>query len=185
MGISSFATPETIGLVISVKVKNVQWFCPHNAYAANSSSECFIDLHQVVILDSSGHQIKQLGLKGKRTELNIPTSVALLGDSVVVADSGNHRIKIFNIADGEKQFEFGSLGRNPSQFRSAEIVAVDPLGFVLVGDAGNARIQVFRPDGSLVRVFTSSKFGWISGMQITPELDIIITDIKHRRLQIF
>lgn len=146
---------------------------------------CDTGNNRVVILDpSSGYQIKQIGLKDKRTELNVPTTVAISGDSIIVADSGNHRIKVYSM-DGEKQHEFGSLGRNPGQFRSAEIVTVDPLGFILVGDAGNARIQVFRPDFSLVRVFGSSKFGWISGMMITPELDIIVTDIRHRRLQIF
>lgn len=156
--------------------------------ALNTNEElvvCDSGNNRVVILDpSSGFQIRQIGIKGKRTELNVPTSVAIFNETIIIADSGNHRIKVYNM-DGDKQFEFGSLGRNPGQFRSAEIVAVDPLGFILVGDAGNARLQVFRPDGSLVRVFGSSKFGWISGMMITPELDIVVTDIRHRRLQIF
>lgn len=146
---------------------------------------CDTGNNRIVVLDPmSGFQIKQIGIKDKRTELNVPTSVAISGDSIIVADSGNHRIKVFNM-DGEKQHEFGSLGRNPGQFRSAEIVTVDPLGFVLVGDAGNARIQVFKPDFTLVKVFSSAKFEWISGMIITPELDIIVTDTRRRRLQVF
>lgn len=156
--------------------------------AVNANEElviCDTGNNRVVIMDpSSGYQIKQIGMKGKRTELNTPTSVAIFGDGIIIADSLNHRIKVFNV-EGEKQYEFGSLGRNPGQFRSAEIVAVDPLGFILVGDTGNARIQVFKPDGTLVRVFSSSKFGLISGMMITPELDIVVTDIRQRRLQIF
>lgn len=146
---------------------------------------CDTGNNRIVVLDpSSGFQIRQIGIKGSRTELNVPTSVAISGDSIIVADSGNHRIKVYSM-EGEKQHEFGSLGRNPGQFRSAEIVTVDPLGFILVGDSGNARIQVFKSDFNLIRVFGSSKFGWISGMMITPELDIIVTDIRHRRLQIF
>lgn len=147
---------------------------------------CDTGNNRIVILDpTSGLQIKQIGIKAKRTELNAPTTVAISNDNtLIIADSGNHRVKVYNM-DGEKQYEFGSLGRNPGQFRSAEIVTVDPLGFILVGDAGNARIQVFKPDFNLVRVFSSSKFGLISGMLITPELDIIVTDIRHRRLQIF
>lgn len=146
---------------------------------------CDTGNNRVVVLDpATGLQVRQIGLRGKKTELNVPTSVAVAGDCVVVADSGNHRVKVYG-AGGEKLYEFGSMGRMPGQFRSAEVVAVDPLGFVLVGDAGNARIQVFRPDGTLVRVFTSSKFGWISGLMVTPELDIVVTDIKHRRLQMF
>lgn len=44
--------------------------------------------------------------------------------------------------DGLLLQEIGAFGRNKGEFRSAEVVAVDCLGFILVGDAGNARIQV-------------------------------------------
>jgi len=32
-----------------------------------------------------------------------------------------------------------------------ECVALDHLGFMLVGDTGNHRIQIFRPNGNFVR----------------------------------
>lgn len=114
----------------------------------------------------------------------------MTNDTIIIADSGNHRIKIYNF-EGTKLREFGGLGRNKGQFRSAEVVAVDPMGFILVGDAGNARIQVFRPDGTLVKILGVSgskggeKFGWIAGLVVTRELEIIVTDIRNRSLQIF
>ncbi|KAG5891417.1 hypothetical protein JTB14_031483 [Gonioctena quinquepunctata] len=125
-----------------------------------------------------------LGVIGKG-ELHMPTSLTVHKHNIIVADTGNNKIKIFD-QDGRLSQEIGGLGRSNGQFRSAEVVAVDCLGFILVGDAGNARIQVFQPDGSLVKIFGSKEgFGWISGICVTPELDIITTDSKNRSLVIF
>ncbi|KAJ8948102.1 hypothetical protein NQ318_008455 [Aromia moschata] len=139
----------------------------------------------LIINAESGELVSAIGYGGSKTRLSVPTSVAVYGANIIVADTGNHRIKTFNMK-GELLSEFGSLGRNQSQFRSAEVVAVDCLGFIFVGDAGNARIQVFHPDGTLVKIFGSREgFGWVSGIYITPELDIITTDSKTRTLRIF
>jgi len=91
---------------------------------------------------------------------------------------------------GEKVSEFGSMGEERGQFRSPECVAVDHLGFILVGDSGNARVQIFRPDGTLIRVFggrgtNPGKFAWVSGITIANNMDIIITDSKNSSVQIF
>lgn len=139
---------------------------------------------RILIVDSgTGALISTIG-KGT-ARLRVPTSVAVYGTNIIVADTGNHRIKVFNM-DGNIILEFGSLGRNKGQFRSAEVVAVDCLGFIFVGDGGNARIQVFQPDGTLVKIFGSGKgFKWVSGIYVTPELDIIATDCKTRSLRVF
>ncbi|GJQ76752.1 hypothetical protein Trydic_g15595 [Trypoxylus dichotomus] len=146
---------------------------------------------RVLIIDPiTGTQNGSIGWSGMRTVLNIPTSVAVTeNNKIVVADTGNHRVKVFS-RDGTKLLEFGSIGRAKGQFRSAEVVAVDPLGFILVGDAGNSRIQIFDKSGCLVRVFGGAGYGpgqfkWISGIAVTAQLDIITTDHKSRSLQIF
>lgn len=118
------------------------------------------------------------------TELNAPTGVAVTNDRVVVLDSGNRRVKVYNKQDKTKLLEFGSLGQRKGQFRQPEVITVDPLGFILVGDSGNCRVQVFRPNGQLVRVFGGlgsepGKYGWISGIHVTKQLDIIISDTKN------
>lgn len=118
------------------------------------------------------------------TELNTPTSVAVTNDRVIILDSGNKRVKVYNKQDKNKILEFGSLGHRKGQFRQPEVLTVDPLGFILVGDSGNSRVQVFKPSGQLVRVFGGygtepGKFGWISGIHVTKQLDIIISDTKN------
>lgn len=118
------------------------------------------------------------------TELNSPTSVAVTNDRVIILDSGNRRVKVYNKNDKNKILEFGSLGQRKGQFRHPEVLTVDPLGFILVGDSGNSRVQVFKPTGQLVRVFGGygtepGKFSWISGICVTKQLDIIISDTKN------
>lgn len=142
---------------------------------------CDTGNNRIVIVDSRYGEI--LNIIGKGI-LSIPTSVTVSGKNIVVADSGNNRIKIF---DSEGLIgEIGALGNGKGEFRSPEVVAVDCFGFILVGDAGNARIQVFQPDGTFVKILgTKEGFGWISGIYVTPELDIITTDRKERSLRIF
>ncbi|XP_063830655.1 tripartite motif-containing protein 2-like [Ostrinia nubilalis] len=124
------------------------------------------------------------------TELNAPTSVAVTSDRVIVLDSGNKRIKIYNKENKSKIIEFGSMGQRKGQFRQPEVLAVDPLGFILVGDSGNCRVQVFKQNGQLVRVFggvgsAPGRFGWISGIYVTKQLDVIISDTKNHCVNFF
>ncbi|XP_060536983.1 RING finger protein nhl-1-like [Cylas formicarius] len=141
---------------------------------------------RVLVVDpESGEKVNIIGPSSGTFCLNFPTSVAIHGGKIVVMDSGNNRVKIFN-RNGEFLSEFGSFGSNPGQFRYAEVVAVDQLGFIFVGDSGNARIQVFKPDGTVVKIFgTKGGFKWVSGILITPDLNVIATDIKSRNLRIF
>jgi hypothetical protein len=86
--------------------------------------------------------------------------------------------------------QVGSRGEERGQFHSPECVAVDHLGFILVGDSGNARVQIFQPDGTLVRVFggrgtNPGKFAWVSGITIANNMDIIVTDSNNSSVQIF
>lgn len=143
---------------------------------------CDTGNNRILVVDSKTGDV--LSTIGKGT-LRIPTSITLSGKTIIVADSGNNCVKIFDLVEGLVG-EIGAIGSGKGEFRSPEVVAVDCLGFIFVGDAGNARIQVFQPDGTFVKIFGSKEgFGWISGIFITPELDIITTDRKERSLRIF
>lgn len=143
---------------------------------------CDTGNNRILIINSqTGDVLSTIG----KNNLSIPTSVTVSGKNIIVADSGNNRVKIFDMVDGLIR-EIGSLGSSKGQFRSPEVVAVDCLGLILVGDAGNARIQVFQPDGTFVRILGNKEgFGWISGICVTNELEIITTDRKQRNLKIF
>lgn len=167
-----------------------------NIYVADTCN------HRVQVLDSDGVFLRELGVvssetlqDGRRytkTEFNEPTGVAVSQDGslVYVADAGNHRIKVFDGSSGERVLMFGSRGRNKGQFETPECLAVDPEGFMLVGDSGNGRVQVFRRDGTFVRylgtrVSTRGEFGWVSGVALSRSLDVVVTDFKNNLLTVF
>lgn len=150
---------------------------------------CDTGNNRIIILDpDKGIQMGTIGVVDKKTEFNAPTSVIYFDGKIIVADCGNNRIKVFT-TKGEKTLEFGSMGKNKAQFRSPEVVTVDPMGFIVVGDSGNRRVQVFNFDGELIRVFggfgnNPGKFVWISGLVVSPQMDFVVSDHKNKSVQI-
>ncbi|XP_039759236.1 RING finger protein nhl-1-like [Pararge aegeria] len=172
----------------------------HHIYVVDTGND------RVQVIQSDGKFVDQYGVATKQqamhtasvwetkeilcTEFNGPTAVAVTNDRVIILDSGNRRVKVYNKQDKSKIIEFGSLGQRKGQFRQPECLAVDPMGYILVGDSGNCRVQVFKHNGQLVRVFgrlgsEPGKFGWISGIYVTKELDIIVSDTKNHSVNFF
>ena len=61
-------------------------------------------------------------------------------------------MQVYDGETGHRIMVLGSRGLNKGQFDSPESVAVDSKGFILVGDSGNGRVQVFSPEGRFVRL---------------------------------
>lgn len=76
-----------------------------------------------------------------------PWGLAIRGDELYVADSGNARIQVLDL-DGQVLRTFGRRGAAPGRLLRPTGLAVDAAGRVFVADAGNARIQVLAPDGT-------------------------------------
>ncbi len=72
--------------------------------------------------------------------------VAVAGDYVYVADSGNNRIERFNLEGGEAM-EWGTKGGGPGQFNYPRGLAAN-ASEVLVADDDNHRIEKFDPSGA-------------------------------------
>jgi len=66
--------------------------------------------------------------------------------TVYVADTGNHRVQLFN-ADGVFLREFGGAGSLPSQMSEPVGIAASDTGEVFVADTWNRRVQVFSSEG--------------------------------------
>ena len=86
---------------------------------------------------------------------NQPTDVAWdsKGNSYFTDGYVNSRVGKAN-ARGEWVASWGSLGSGPGQFDTPHGVAVSPKDEVFVADRGNRRIQVFDPEGKVLRQFT-------------------------------
>uniref|UniRef100_A0A182IT10 RING-type domain-containing protein n=1 Tax=Anopheles atroparvus TaxID=41427 RepID=A0A182IT10_ANOAO len=125
----------------------------------------------------------------RMVDLKNPTDIALQKDStVLVLDAGNRRVKMFN-KFGEQLLEFGQTGTINGQFQYPEVIGVDPAGFILVGDGGNAKVLVYRPNGQFVTALGSrgdsaGKFNWISGICISKDWEIVVSDYKNHAVQL-
>jgi len=114
----------------------------------------FSNNHQLLVVDyalncvhscSPGIQKSvKFGTEGSdRGQLKDPCSIITdESNLILVADTGNHRISIFN-TDGSCVHCFGSLGLEEGQFRRPRGIAISPNGTIYITDSQNKRIQVF------------------------------------------
>lgn len=159
--------------------------------------------NRVQILEKNGTYLDSIGPKSKNktgtvrfrktgpvaSQLNQPTDVAVTITRVAIADSGNHKVKIFN-HDGQLLQSIGGIGTAKGLFRSPEVLKIDEKGYIIVGDAGNGRVQIFTPEGEFLRVLGAKKtkghkFAWVSGLLVTSNYDILVSDSKNNFIYLF
>lgn len=67
---------------------------------------------------------------------------------------------------------------------------IDKKENIIVGDAGNGRVQIFSPKGEFLRILGDKntqghKFGWVSGIFVTNNYDILVSDSKNNFVYLF
>ncbi len=106
--------------------------------------------NNVQVFDCQGAFLYAFGSQGSSNgQFKHPCGVAVDSDNskeghIIVADTGNHRVQVFN-CKGEFCHAFGSHGAaDNGQFDGPCSVAVDSKkGHIIVADYGNHRVQVF------------------------------------------
>jgi DNA-binding beta-propeller fold protein YncE len=112
--------------------------------------------HRVTKLAPSGEVLMALGVAGEpgadRYHFDSPTDVAFgAAGEIYVADGyGNSRIVTF-ASDGAFRSAWGVRGTRPGELHTPHTIAVDHAGLLYVSDRGNNRLQVFDPEGEMVR----------------------------------
>jgi DNA-binding beta-propeller fold protein YncE len=135
------------------------------------------DAH-VLKFSRTGSFVRQIGRAGElgdpssTTALNRPTDVAVDGNELYVADTGNRRIVVFDAETGAYKRHWGAYGGKPDgsdpgaydpdapaakQFRNVSCVSLARDGQVYVCDRTSDRIQVFKKDGTFVKEAFVSK----------------------------
>lgn len=91
----------------------------HFEVTSSSSSET-VDSVSNMGLRPPQYVPRDINLKmivGKESGLNVPLGFCLgMNDDIVVADTDNHRVMVFDLHDGTLKFSFGVYGASPGCF---------------------------------------------------------------------
>ena len=148
---------------------------------------CDAGRDMVIALDRKGHVVAHFGKRGGGTEpgeFRKPTQVATNGSALMVLDTGNQRLQIFDMK-----------GHFRSQIKLAEVdendgLAVDREGNIYVAQSFLNRIQVFDRSGQpLYRLGKSGaragEFAAPSGLWVDPKDGLYVADAGNHRVQQF
>jgi Leucine-rich repeat (LRR) protein len=114
--------------------------------------------------DAKGSFIKNIGSSGTGNgQFKFPHSLAIdAADNLYVYDNVNARVQKLS-GDGTFISKFGSAGAANGQFAAmipifttSNAIAIEKNGNIVVADAGNFRVQIFKPDGTFISKFGSN-----------------------------
>jgi DNA-binding beta-propeller fold protein YncE len=159
-----------------------------NVYVVDAAAK------NVQMYDKDGKFIKTLAA-GSR--LSRPSGIAVdnEGARMYVVDTGavtneKHRVMVFDIAENKHLFDIGKRGSGEGQFNLPRDITIGTDGLLYVVDGGNFRVQVFKPDGTFVRVFgsvgrQSGQFSRPKEAAVDPDGNVYIVDAAFGNFQIF
>jgi hypothetical protein len=133
--------------------------------------------HLVQKFTPEGKLLLTLGTDGvagcDEKHFNMPTDVAFApnGDLFISDGYGNARVVHFD-KEGKFIKTWGKLGTRPGEFSLPHSIAIDSQQRLYVADRNNARVQVFRTDGTFITEWRNILVPW--GIQITKRDEIWI-----------
>jgi len=121
--------------------------------------------------------------------LQRPAGLAVLEDSLAVADSAAHAVFVFDLR-GQPRVRFGKHGDGPGEFNFPTHVAADSQGHLLVTDSLNSRVQVFDRAGKFLAQIGSAgdapgQFGRPKGVAVDTFEHVYVVDAVFDNVQVF
>jgi PKD repeat protein len=108
--------------------------------------------HRIQVFDPDGNYLATIGISGTVGTGNLqfhgPHHIAIYNNLLYVADGGNHRVQIINVANPLSPVYVGTIGttgesgEDNAHFSNPSGVAVD-ANYVYVADRWNNRVQIF------------------------------------------
>lgn len=157
--------------------------------------------HRIQVFDAQGKYLATIGTTGTAgsgpLQFYGPRRIAIDGTTLYVADSGNHRVQVLNVANPAAPVLLGTLGVagekgwDSTHFNYPSGVAVDAQ-YLYVADSWNNRVQVFRRDTLAYVATLGSGWGSANDQFSTPTdvaVDaagtIYVADLDNCRVQVF
>ncbi|MFZ5640360.1 MAG: 6-bladed beta-propeller [Bacillota bacterium] len=147
--------------------------------------------HKVSVFDLQGKKVREFGKKGKGPgEFNSPNAVAVANGNIVVSDSGNDRVQVFNKLG---QFAY-YLGESPKGGKTSFInprgVGVDARGTIYVVNNIVNQVVGFNNKGEKLFVFGSmgnqpDQFYLPNGLFVDGQGRVFITDTVNQRVDVY
>jgi len=160
---------------------------------------------EIVVADCNNHRVQVFNRNGKflfkiggpksrngNSQFSFPSGVTVdqrNNNQIVVADSWNHRIQVFD-EKGTFLRVLGSSGNGDGQFAYPYSVVVDQQGNYVVTDKNKHRIQILTCRGEFVRKFGSNgeengQMKYPCGVGVLSNGNIVVSEYSGERLQIF
>mmetsp|Transcript_26412 Transcript_26412/g.29409 ORF Transcript_26412/g.29409 Transcript_26412/m.29409 type:complete len:1139 (-) Transcript_26412:815-4231(-) len=114
--------------------------------------------HRIQIANGSGNLTQEVGSLGVGAGQFISPKgicVSLESDLLFIADSGNHRVQVFNASSLSVLYSFGSYGTASDKMRNPTGIAyMDAEEQLIVVDRGNKRVQLWNANANTASVGT-------------------------------
>lgn len=161
--------------------------------AVGSDGKVFVSesaRHRVLMRRPEGNIITVATLGARLGQVNDPRGLDISGDRLVVADTGNKRVQLFEIHGDEAIPTVIETGKIDHPFITPVGVAIhEATGRIFVADRDTHRIYRFSPDGAIQMYFGG--YGDAPGLLNAPaDIDIrgdrlYVTDSRNHRVQVF
>ena len=111
------------------------------------------------------------------------------GDEIVVADSSNHRVQVFD-SNGTFLRSFGHGGKNAGEFNRPNGIAINKDRNIFVADNNNHRIQILSWEGRHLGSFggkgnLDSQLYHPCGLSLDSTGNVIVADTYNKLIKIF
>ena len=111
------------------------------------------------------------------------------GDEIVVGDTGNHRVQVFD-SNGTFLRFFGRYGKNDGEFNYTAGIAINKDRQIFVADRNNHRMQIFSWEGRHLGSFggrgsLDNQLNYPWGLSLESTGNVIVADTGNKLIKIF
>lgn len=147
--------------------------------------------HDVKVFDAGGRLMATWGRRGSAPgEFNFPSHLAWARGELVVADTMNSRVQVFDGADGRPLRQIGERGLFLGNLVRPKGVAIDGAGNLYVVESYHDSVVVFSREGELLLVLggtgaDAGRFYLPAGLWIDGRDRVHVADMFNGRVALF